>query len=62
MYSISTIISLWCAVHVFHCRNSHSILLHYELMVTQSIQGIQEPNWKLLPEDICPIAHLPALP
>lgn len=61
MYSISTIISLRCAIHVFHCRNSHSILFHNELMVTQSIKGIQESNWKLLPKNICPIAHSPAL-
>lgn len=62
MLPICTIVSLRCAVRVSHCRNSHSILLHYELTVTQSIQGIQESAWKLLPRNICPVPRLPTLP
>lgn len=55
MRAISTIISLRCAVHVFPYRNSHSILLHYELTVTRRVRGIQESDWKLLPRTAVPL-------
>lgn len=51
-----------CAVHVFHCRNSHSILLHYELTVTQSIQNIQESTTNYYQGISVPFpAHQPCL-
>ena len=45
-----------------HCRNSHSVLLRYELTVTRSTHGIQKSAWKLLPRNVRSIPCSPPPP
>lgn len=45
-----------------HGRDSHSVLLRYELTVTRSTHGTQESAGKLPPRSVCTIPCSPLLP